>query len=387
MIKNFSLKLTQAGATGLAAGLVILGLAGVGAMTSPVSENDVVSKKRLIPVDVIRMQSSPFYAVRREFAGRVEARRESRVGFELGGKVASVLVNDGEFVEEGQVLAVLVTELLEARRAELVALRNQARAELELAAITRQRVREAHALNAVSSQAWDEAEKHYLAKKAALAQAESAVQSIDVQIRKSALVAPFDALIAERFVDEGQVISTGQRVLHLLERANPEVRIGVAGDAVDRIAPGQRHELIIRGRRIPATIRSVLPVRDRRTRSIDVVFTLHTEFNGIRQGDLARFELERPVDEPGFWLPLTALTESSRGLWAVYAVKGGDKETGTLERRDLELLHQEADRVFVRGTLAEGERIVVGGLHRLVPGQAVRIASIDKTLTAMTEGK
>jgi hypothetical protein len=118
-----------------------------------------------------------------------------------------------------------------------------------------------------------------------------------------------------------------------------------------------------------------LPVRDRNTRSVDVALILHVPLNGIRPGDLARLEITRRIDEPGFWLPLAALTESSRGLWAVYVANGSDGETGVIERRELEILHQETDRVFVRGTLASDDRVVVAGIHRLVPGQSVQITS------------
>ena len=43
-----------------------------------------------------------------------------------------------------------------------------------------------------------------------------------------------------------------------------------------------------------------------------------------------------------------------------------------LEQRSVEVLHQESDRVLVRGTIKEGDRIVSSGIHRLVPGQVVR---------------
>ena len=51
--------------------------------------------------------------------------------------------------------------------------------------------------------------------------------------------------------------------------------------------------------------------------------------------------------------------------------------THRLARRELELLHQEADRAFVRGTLKAGELVVGEGLQRLVPGLDVRLATTD----------
>ena len=80
-----------------------------------------------------------------EFVGVVEARRESRVGFELGGELAEILVEDGDSVEAGAVLARLETSILRSERETLMHARDHARASLELAEITRGRVGEMHA--------------------------------------------------------------------------------------------------------------------------------------------------------------------------------------------------------------------------------------------------
>jgi hypothetical protein len=71
-------------------------------------------------------------------------------------------------------------------------------------------------------------------------------------------------------------------------------------------------------------------------------------------------------------------------LWAVYALVeppadyaesgGPSARIAQLERRDVEILHTEPERVFARGVLMSGERIVATGAHRVVPGQLVRPA-------------
>ena len=202
--------------------------------------------------------------------------------------------------------------------------------------------------------------------------------------------APFAALVAERFVDEGQVVGAGKPVVHLLERVEPEVRIGITGRAVDNIQKGDRYELAVRDRLIPATVKAVLPVRDNQTRSVDVIFTLHAEFNGLRHGDLATLSLRQPEESPGFWLPLSALADSSRGLWSCYVAvelseaERADTATHRLRKRQLEVIHIESDRVFARGTLRDSELVVTEGLQRLVQDQLVRIAS-GHTFSTMEE--
>jgi RND family efflux transporter MFP subunit len=341
------------------------------------SQASIPEQERLLPVTTLTARLTDSYPVKRSFVGRVEARRESDVGFELAGLVAKINVDDGASVSAGQILASLDTELLEARREELVSARAQARANLNLAVKTRKRVNELQALDFASSQARDEAVEGVNANQAALEKANFAIRSIDVRIRKSQLRAPYDALVAARHVDEGQVIAAGVPILRLFEDSEPEARIAIASDSVDRLRSGGEYMLRIRDREVRATLRTVLPERGGRTRSVDAIFTLSVPFNGIRRGDLARLLLSEHIVAQGIELPLTALTESSRGIWAVYVAEPGADEVSTLSRRQVELLHLVGEEVYVKGTLEAGEQVVSAGLHRLVPGQRVITTASD----------
>ena len=373
-------------ATLLVGGVVLVGLGGMARLTAP-GDEVATTEERVLSVAVMPANLVPGYAVPRTFVGRIEARRESRVGFELPGLVTEVRVDEGDIIRKHQVIARLDTDQLELQRQRLVGQRTELKANIELARATRARQEMLTKQGHSSRQRFDEARFGEAALLGRLQQVDADIAAVALDIEKSTLRAPFDAIVAVRVVDEGTVVSVGHAIVDLLEDSYPEVRIGVAGDAIAAIAVGQTHALDVRGREVPAVVRSVLPVRDRATRSVDVMLTLRAPFNGIRRGDLARLQIDRSIAEPGYWLPLTALTESVRGLWAVYVADAADGETAVLERRELEVLHQEADRVFVRGTLADGERVVVGGRHRLVPGQRVRVAPAPDALIAALEGK
>ena len=79
------------------------------------------------------------------------------------------------------------------------------------------------------------------------------------------------------------------------------------------------------------------------------------------------------ADLKGMWLPRAALTESTRGLWAAYVLVPGDRGVQRLERRQLEILEEADERIFVRGAIAAGERVAATGLQRLSPDQMVRV--------------
>jgi hypothetical protein len=115
---------------------------------------------------------------------------------------------------------------------------------------------------------------------------------------------------------------------------------------------------------------------------VDVIFDLTTNATDLRDGDLMQLTALRSVREQGFWLPRTALTEAARSLWGAYvAIPNRDRSSEQqqvlrLDRRQVEVLHVDGDRVFVRGAIADGDRVVTEGLHRLVPGQLVTEANL-----------
>ncbi|RMB02013.1 efflux RND transporter periplasmic adaptor subunit [Eilatimonas milleporae] len=365
--------------------LLAVSLVAAGAVFVSHAESSHRSSKpaAALSVSTMAVEQAASFSTERFFIGRIEARRETALGFEFGGRVIEVLVNEGDAVQSGTVLARLDTDILRAERAELVGMRDQAAADSALADATLIRMREARSLNAISVQALDEAEKGARARRAALRRAEASVRSIDVRLEKSVLKAPYDGVVAERFIDEGLVVEAGSPLIRLLETGALEARIGVAGDGVGYFERGDIHILSVDGRNYSATVSGVLPVRDRTTRSVDVIFHFNGDSGPLRQGDLARATITTPIEESGYWVPVAALTESARGLWAVYVAEPSEGADAIISRRDIEVLHHDTDRAFVRGALEPGDRLVADGLHRLSPGLLVAVRNAGSSSLAV----
>ena len=331
----------------------------------------------LVMVETVR--ESDHYSIQREFIGRVEATRRTRLGFELPGEIREIHVDEGDTVAAGDVLARLDTARLEARLAEARAAYDQAVSARDFAVRSHQRRKEAAASGGISEQAVDEALDKANAARAGVAAADARLNSVEVDLRKSKLTAPYDAVIVKREIDEGNIVAAGNTVLFLQELAAPEIRVGVAGDIAAAIATDDQYEVSIGTQRVNAVVRAVLPVRNPATRTIDVILTLDQGYT-VYPGDIARISVEKPVIEPGFWLPLTALAEGSRGLWRVNIVTpiepatlSANGATHIVEPRSVEVLYKQDEIVFVRGALTDGEQYIVSGTQRIVPYQHVRV--------------
>ncbi len=384
-----------------------------------------------LPVAAERVVRSAGYRRTRRFTGELVPHRASELGFELAGKLAAVHVDDGDLVERGAVLATLDTARLDARRRELEAGRAQAAArlaelvagpreealaiaradlaevdeELELARTMHARRADLARRQAVSREDADavqrtvdvlearrEAAAQRLAElergtreevvdaqRAALARIDAELASVDVELDKSALRAPFAGVVAARRYDEGAVLDAGRPVLRLVEHDALELRVGVPVELAPRLAGEEGVRLVAGDRELTGVVRAVLPEVDRATRTATVVVVLQGRAaRDARPGETVELLVDTEFAAEGYWVDTDALRRSHRGLWAAYALVEDaartDSDARVVERREVEVLYTDGGRALVRGALDEGEWVLSGGAHRVVPGMRVRIA-------------
>ncbi|MEM9101321.1 MAG: efflux RND transporter periplasmic adaptor subunit [Pseudomonadota bacterium] len=320
-----------------------------------------------LTVNTMKLELQEKYITNRSFVGRVEAKREVGAAFEIDGKVTRILIEEGAFVEKGQTLATLDIDILQSKRDELVATRDQAESDMSLALITLNRITEAHSLNATSDQQLDNAEKAYDAKQAVFNHVVSSIRSIDVQIDKSTLTAPFSGVVSHRFFDTGQILQAGSAVFNIIDLDSPEARFSISNEILGAIDHAELYTILIKNDAIPATVKSILPTREANTRAVDVIFALETSLDTIRRGDLAKITFSIPNYLSNFKIPLSAITEGNRGSWTTFIAKPSTKSNWKVTPQPITILHQTQDFAYVTGTLSHGDLLIANGIHRLVP--------------------
>jgi len=417
------------GAVGLlfAIGMPIVQSQLVAQETEPAEANEV----QVLSVETLTAEAVSSYEVSRSYTGEIAALRSSDLGFNRGGELVQVLVDEGDRVSSGQALAQLDTQNLQMQKRQLEAQKAEAQARLlelergarqediaaaqaevrdfenqlrlqeqqrsrrqflyEQGAIARDQLDEfifgAETLQARLDRAKSNLDRllngtrpeQIEAQQAIVQQLEASIADIDVDISKSTLTAPFNGIVAARQVDEGVVVGAGQSVVQLVENEAPEARIGMPENAARRLQTGDAVTVNVGAERYGATVKTVLPEVNPDTRTQVVVFQLEqTALSRINPGQTVRVELTETIPTSGIWLPTQALTQDIRGLWSAYVLvpthveKTDQKDTYEVQPKAVEILHQESDRVLVQGTLQEGDRIVASGVHRLVPSQQVQ---------------
>ncbi|MEL6195671.1 MAG: efflux RND transporter periplasmic adaptor subunit [Myxococcota bacterium] len=324
-----------------------------------------------LPVETITVDQSSTYSIARRFNGVVRSRRASRLGFERAGLVAKVYVDDGDRVRRGQLVAELDrSELLAARRRLQASLR-ESDAAVGLASLTADRLERLAEDKFTSKQSSDEASFALQGAEARSEGLRAAISEIDVDLRKSKLTAPFDGQVAARLVDEGTVVASGVPVVRFLESGGMEAVIGVPAVVARELPSGHESTLSIHSEEITVPVSRQIRDIDMGTRTVSLIYELPTA-DELNDGEVVTLIHRREAKSGGFWIPTTALTQGLRGLWSVYAVET-ENDITTLRREEVHVVHTETDRVYVRGTLEPGDRIVASGLHRVVAGQRVTV--------------
>ncbi len=319
----------------------------------------------LIPVAVDVMQVEESYTIPRRFIGQVEAGTEATLSFELGGKLAELTADEGDPVTQGQVIARLDTALLQAERARLEASRKATDAQLEFAESRLLRATELQGQGFSSQETLDQARATRDELVARIAEIDAGIASVDINMQKSEIRAPFDGRVGAQSADITETLSAGQPVLSLIETSEPIVRIGLPLDLSPEALADAKID--IEGVIYPAELRRMRPDIDPVTRTRTALFALDTD-DAPTFGQTATLSIDMQIAARGTWVPVDALQEGSGSIWNVLVV-----EDGTVRTAAAELLHAETDRAFVRGSFAEGATLIRSGAHRVVPGQEVTI--------------
>ena len=304
--------------------------------------------------------------------GLIESPKATTLSFDVAGQVTDLLVEEGDMVRKGDKLAYQDVKRLSARQQELQASLERANADLTLAKVNNERTISLVEKKLESAQRLDEAKASLNVAKAQVSEIKAALNSLDVEIEKTTLIAPFEGVVNRRFFDEGSVVSAGSPVFGITSIDNYQARFAVPADVVEQFDINEPVLVKVGDINVAGTVTQRLPVRNVQTRTIDILVTLNSN-ERVRPGDMAILSGFRSHTETGAWLPVNALSNGLRGLWRVFVLT--NQQNAQLEARVVEVVYTDGNKAFVRGALKDGEMYVSEGTHKLAPGQMVSVPS------------
>jgi RND family efflux transporter MFP subunit len=157
-----------------------------------------------------------------------------KVGFERGGRLVRVLVQEGQAVREGDLLAEFESDELRAALTEARARVAEAEAEERLAVLNLERRQKLVDQGILAVHDRDQATRDIDIARARLATAKATVERIEAQLRKSNVRAPISGHVIARSVDAGQTVEPGDAAFRLADLG----RVRIEGEAHEADAGG-----------------------------------------------------------------------------------------------------------------------------------------------------
>lgn len=295
-----------------------------------------------------------------ETAGTVALREETALAFTTGGRIARILVNEGDTVRRGQLLAILdVTPLaagLDAARAE----QTRARAELKR-------------LEPLMAKGWITRPRYEAARAAAQA-ADAAVKAQSFSLETGRITASGDGVVLARPAEPGQIIAQGMPVLVVGKSSSGFVlRAPLSDREVVRLTRGASAQVVLEaldGAALSGTVIELGSRADRATGTFQVEIALTPDAR-LRSGLIGRaaiIALPAAGAAPRLLVPPLAVFGARAGEAFVYVLDSQDR----VRLRKIRLGDAEDGGIVVLGGLAPGEWLAVAAIDRLQDGMTIR---------------
>ncbi|MDB9984462.1 efflux RND transporter periplasmic adaptor subunit [Gammaproteobacteria bacterium] len=302
-------------------------------------------------IEVLEIKMLDEYAITREFPGKLIPSDQSRLAFEIPGKINSINVDIGDEVILGDELASLDDR-------EALAQLNQSKAKFDLAEQVLARYIDLRADGHISTQDLDKAESDQIVAK-------SQYDFYRVKFEQTKLLAPFNGIIQNRFLDTGSVINAGVQVLEILGSSNVEARISIPMNYMNKVKIGEEYEFDIRGISAKAKLERLAPMSTGGSNNRLAIFRFNTFFN---PGSIVKLKLSMTEKAKGTWVPIKSLSQSEQGIWAIYTIN----EQQVVVRDLVDVIYFEDEYAFVSGTLNNGDLVILGGAQKTIEGKIIK---------------
>ena len=292
--------------------------------------------------------------------GEVEALHDVTVSAEESGTIASFLAGKGERVARGQPVTRISAELLDAQVEEARAI-----AEVSAERFDRQR------------RLWDQrigTEIALLEVKSQATSSAARLKVLETRLARTVVTAPIAGVFDEQYVEVGELVAPGTRLLRVLAIDRVRVVAGIPERYALAIEPGAVALItfdVLEGREFSGVIEFVGTSVDPRSRTIPIEVILDNSERLIRPRMVANVQVERMRQEQVIVVPQDLVQRTEEGFQVFVAERSGDSVTA--RARSVELGASYANQVVITAGLSAGERLITAGHRQVDDGSMIRL--------------
>jgi RND family efflux transporter MFP subunit len=316
--------------------------------------------------------------------GSLRAKQRVDITPKVGGRLVEVLVDRGDRVRAGQIVARMEDDEIrqQVRRAEAStevarASLAQREAELENREAELERYRNLGRDGVVSSQQIETAETSVAVTRAQMSlamaqvgQAEAELEELRIRLSQTAVPSPLTGVVGTRHVDPGALVSPSTPILLVLDVSTMLTVVNVPEREINKIAVGNTARVQVDAlpeEEFVGRVARISPILDSQTRTAPVELELENSGEHLRVEMFARVDLNLKTEREALLVPRDALVyrNERQGVFVV--------DTDTAQFRPVETGLTEGDQVEVKAGITERETVVTKGANLLQNGDTVQV--------------
>ena len=333
-------------------------------------------EKKLVPVEVETVTTSSIEQII-ELTGWIKASQVVDIASKVTGRLESlavvsddgrtVPVEEGLAVKKGQLLAVIDHDVYLAQLAAARAAFEASKVQLADALREKERMMKLFESGSSTAQARDKAVTTAEIAEASLNTAKANLELAMVNLRESEIVSPIDGVITEKYIDQGNMINMGGKIVRVADVAAVKIIGSVSEKEAGSIVAGTPAIITVdalTGQRFETKVYSVYPALDELTHTIQIEIRLDNEQMKLKPGMFASISLVTSRKENTVVIPRDVILGGKVDKPYVYVV-GKNSDQLKANKRFVEIGITQADRYEVQKGLEPGETIVVNGMEYL----------------------
>ncbi len=317
--------------------------------------------------------------------GNIVAWQEAVIGAEISGhRLTEVLVNVGDVVKKGQLLARVSSDMVAADWAQTKAAEAEAEAMLAEAKANADRARSLQPTGALSGQQINQLLTAEQTAAARLNSVRAKVKSDELRVAHTRVLAPDGGVISARTATVGSLTQPGQELFRLIRGGRLEWRAEVTAAELAKLKPGVAAMVVMPdGSKAAGKVRMVAPTIDPQTRNalvyVDLAPVVGVAGNVARAGMFARGEFE--LGRTGaVTLPQSAVLLRD-GFSYVFQLEADNR----VAQKKVTVGRRAGDRIEITSGVEANARVVATGAGFLSDGDTVRV--VDSAAPAKTAQK
>ena len=324
---------------------ILIVMAGCGQKQEPVRKEVVTVKIKAQAVATVKGKSNLHYS------GTVEASQTIPLTFQNSGIVEQVLVQEGDVVRKGQLLAVV-------NKSDNQNIYNSSLAMYQQAKDAYDRMKQVYEKGSLSEVKWVEMETR-------LKQAESQMQISKDNLAKCNLYAPTNGIIGNRNIEPGQSSISSFAPIELVKIEIVSVKISVPENEIGKIKKGLNATFTISAlgnKSYEGVISHVGVVADQFSRTYEVKMTVNNSNLEMKPGMVCDVILNPATEKELVVVPNSAVSKDTEGNTFVYLVSTDNKR---VKKQIIEVGNYQTSGIEVRSGLTANQIIVVEGKEKL----------------------